>query len=139
MAITTISALHTEAEERPSRARLWTGRILWVLAVPFLLMDAGIHIANIAPVVEASRQLGFPPHLMPAIGIVQLVCLALYLIPRTAPLGAVLLTGYLGGAVVTHVRVESPYWFALMMGAFLWGALWCFDARVRALLAPRSR
>ncbi len=139
MAFSTITTLQTEASEQPSRARLWTGRILWVLAVPFLLLDAGIHIANIPAVVEASQQLGIPPHVMPAVGLVQLACLILYVIPRTAPLGAVLLTGYLGGAVATNVLAEMPYWFALMIGAFVWGAVWCFDARVRNLLAPRAK
>lgn len=129
----------TTLEIAPGKPLIWTGRILWALAVSFFIFDAAIHIANIAPVVEASKQLGFDPNIMPAIGLVQLACLILYLVPRTAPLGAVLLTGYLGGAVITNIRTGMPFWFAVMMGAFLWISLYSRDNRVRNLLLPRSK
>lgn len=134
MTTTRISSTIGAAEV--SRAQLWTGRVLWFLTVPFLIMDAGMHIAKPAPVLEACQKLQFPVGAMTWLGLVQLVCLALYLIPRTAVLGGVLLTGYLGGAVATHVRVGDPLWFPILLGALLWISLYCRDARVRALISP---
>ena len=115
----------------------WPGRILSGIASLFLLMDAGMHIANPGFVVDASHKLGWAPGLAPALGIIQLACLALYLFPRTAILGAVLMTGYLGGAVATHVRAGSDIFsmvFPILIGALLWGGLYLRDGRVRRLL-----
>lgn len=89
-----------------------------------------------------TAELGYPTSVISALGVVQLVCLALYLVPRTAPFGALLWTGYLGGAIATHVRVESPLFshvmFPIYVAAFLWLGLWLRDARVRGLFARRT-
>jgi hypothetical protein len=88
-----------------SKKGLWTGRTLSGLAVLFLLFDAVIKFMNVRPVTEAFIKLGYPTSLAVPIGIVLLVCVVIYTIPRTSVLGAILLTGYLGGAIATHVRV----------------------------------
>jgi hypothetical protein len=103
----------------------------------FLAFDAAIKIVHIAPVTEASVRLGVPDHLNPGIGLLELVLLALYLVRRTAVLGAVLLTGFLGGAVAIHLRVGDPLashtLFPVWVGALFWVGLALRDARVRRL------
>ena len=123
------------------RAR-WAGRIVTGVAVAFLLFDLGIKLSGARAAVDGTVQLGWQPHHVPLLGAIQLACLALYLIPRTAPLGAVLWTGYLGGAVATHLRIDNPLFshilFPVYVAALLWGGLYLRDARVRALFgAPR--
>ncbi len=122
-----------------SRKALWTGRILSGIAVLFLAFDAAMKLFAMAPAVETTGQLGYPASTLLPIGIIQVVCLVLYLIPRTALLGAVLWTGYLGGAIATHVRVGSPLFshilFPIYIAALLWGGLWLRDRRVAALIA----
>jgi hypothetical protein len=119
--------------------RRWTGRILTGIPTLFLTFDAIIKFANVPAVAEASAKLGLPPDLAPALGAILLACLALYLVPRTAVVGAVLLTGYLGGAVAMHVRVGDPLvshvLFPIYVAVLLWGGLYLRDARVRALVA----
>ena len=119
----------------------WASRILSGVAVLFLLFDSVIKLMVIPPVVDSFNQLGYPVGLSRAIGILELICLVVYLVPRSAVLGAILLTGYLGGAVATHVRVESPLLthvlFPIYVAVFLWGGLHLRDDRVRALTAPR--
>src|ERR1700730_10394016 len=123
---------------------LWTGRILSGLVVLFLLVDAGFKLIKPlpAPAVKAFGQLGYPVGLATGIGIVLLGCIALYLIPRTSVLGAILLTGYLGGAVASHVRVGDPWLshalFPVYVGLLVWGALYLRDQRLRALIPWRS-
>ena len=121
----------------PTPKSRWTGRILSGLAVLFLLWDGVMKLMTLAPVAEAFVRLGYSVSLAVGIGIVELTCLALYVIPRTSLLGAVLLTGFLGGAVATHVRVEDPLlthtFFPIYVGALLWGGLLLRDERVRAL------
>ena len=133
MVINNLSNTALAQGSQPSKAMLWTGRISWVLAVPFLLFDVAIHIANPPFVQEATKEYGMNPAHVPIIGLIQLVCMALYLIPRTAVLGAVLMTGYLGGAVYAHMALNNFGFFAVIMGALLWISLYCRDARVRAL------
>ncbi|MBB4635520.1 DoxX family protein [Longimicrobium terrae] len=121
-----------------SRGALWAGRVLFIIPVLFLLMDGTMKLFQPAPVVEAMEQLGFAAGLAPVLGVILLACLALYLVPRTAVLGAVLLTAYLGGAIATHVRVGNPLFshvlFPVYLAVMIWGALCLRDARVRALL-----
>ena len=123
-------------------ARIWTGRILSGLAVAFLAMDASMKLFGIKVAVEGTVTLGYPASVLFGLGVVQAICLALYLIPRTAVLGAVLWTGYLGGAIATHVRVENPLFthvlFPIYVAALLWGGLWLRDSRVRGMLAPKK-
>lgn len=125
----------------PVGARLWIGRLITAVAVLFLIFDVTIKVLNMAPAVTGTAQLGYPAHLVVPIGIIQLVCLVLYLVPRTAVFGAVLLTGYLGGAVATHVRLENPLFshvlFPIYVAVLLWGGLYLLDARVRPLIGPR--
>ena len=115
----------------------WTGRALSALAVLFLALDGAIKVLQLVPAVEASAQLGYAAGVVLGLGLVELLCLAVYLLPRSAPLGAVLLTGYLGGAVATHVQLGSPIFsvtFPIILSALLWGGLALRDARLRALL-----
>jgi len=111
------------------------------LVVLFLLLDTGIHLAVPAPVVQAMTQLGFPLGLTVGIGVIELVCTVLYVIPATSILGAVLLTGYLGGAVAAHLRVGNPIFetliFPVLVGSLLWGGLLLIEPRLRALMPLR--
>ena len=121
------------------RAR-WTGRTLTGVAALFLAFDMAVKLAGVREAVDGTVQLGYAPHHLPILGLLQLVCLALYLLPRTAPLGAVLWTGYLGGAVATHLRLDNPLLthtlFPVYVAALVWGGLYLRDDRVRALVRP---
>ncbi len=122
-----------------STTMLWSGRIMTALPVLFLLLDAGIHIANIPVVVETMAGLGWAADKGPLLGIIELICLALYIMPRTSIIGAILLTGYLGGAVATNVRVDNPLFshelFPVYIGVLLWGGLYLRKEQVRALFS----
>ena len=126
-----------------SRRALWTGRVISGLAAAFLIFDSVGKLLEVQPVVEGTRQLGYPPEIVFRLGVTLLSCVLAYLIPRTAVFGAVLLTGYLGGAVATHVRVGSPLFthvlFPAYVAALLWGGLMLRDARLRAFLPWRDR
>ncbi len=120
-----------------SRVTLWTGRIVSGLPTLFLLFDAIAKLFKPAPVVEATVRLGYPESVIIPLGIVLLTCTILYVIPRTAMLGAILLTGYLGGAVATHVRAGDgwfPILFPVLLGMLLWGGLYLRDDRLRKLI-----
>ncbi|HZJ53736.1 MAG TPA: DoxX family protein [Myxococcaceae bacterium] len=124
-----------------STAARWSGRVLTGIPVAFMLFDAAIKFAHIPEVAEASLQLGWPTPLNPVLGVIILGCLALYLWPRTAALGATLFTGYLGGAVAIHLRVGDPLashvLFPVYVGVLFWAGLALRDARVRALVLPK--
>lgn len=126
----------------PSKGARWAGRVFSGIPALFLLFDAIIKVVLLPPAVEGSAQLGYAGNVVFGIGVVELLCVAVYLVPRTAALGAVLLTGYLGGAVATHVRVASPLLshtlFPIYIAALLWVGLWLRDERVRALLRPNA-
>ena len=116
---------------------LWTGRILTGLPALFLLFDGVMKLFKPDFVVKATVQLGYSERVIVPLGIVLTVCTVLYLIPRTAALGAILLTGYLGGAVNTHVRAGQGTFeilFPVLFGVLLWGGLWLRDERLRRLL-----
>jgi DoxX-like family len=120
---------------------IWTGRIVSAVAILFLLMDSVMHMAKPAPVAEAFVRLGFPLSLSVELGIIELVCLAAYMIPRTSILGAILLTGYLGGAVAAHLRVRDPLFdtvFPILIAVLVWGGVYLLDPRVRALVPVRE-
>jgi glyoxylase-like metal-dependent hydrolase (beta-lactamase superfamily II) len=116
-----------------SKAKLRTGRVITVFTVAFLFFDAIVKILNLQVAVEGTVRLGYPPTLVMYIGIVELVCLGAYLYPRTAVLGAILLTGYLGGATATQVRVEDPWFiFPVVIGVLVWAGLFLRNGRYRA-------
>jgi hypothetical protein len=125
-----------------AHAGFWIGHVLSTLAILFLLMDGTVHLTKIAPVVDAFNQLGYPMSAALPMGVIELTCLALYVFPRTSVLGAILLTGYLGGAVAIHLRVGSPLFshllFPIYVGAMIWGGLYLRDARLRALVPLRG-
>lgn len=135
--------MHSATYAAPApKARHSAGHIINAVPVLFLLFDSVIKLLTIDPVVESFGQLGYPATLALGIGIVELACLALYVIPHTSVLGAILLTGYLGGAVATHVRVGSPLFthalFPIYVAALLWGGLYLHDNRLRALVPLRG-
>ena len=124
-------------------AQRWTGRGLSAIAVLFLIFDAVIKFLPIPVVAESFTQLGYPPQLAWTIGTIELICLAVYLWPRTSVIGAILWTGYLGGAIATHVRVENPLFshvlFPTYVAALLWIGLLLRDERLRRVLrAPKA-
>ena len=127
-----------------SNKALWTGRILSGLVVFFLLVDAGFKLIRPlpAPAVAAFGKLGYPVEFATGIGVLLLSCVALYLIPRTSVLGAILLTGYLGGAVASHVRIGDPWFshalFPVYIGLLIWGGLYLREERLRMLIPLRA-
>ncbi|MGH7549730.1 MAG: DoxX family protein [Gemmatimonadota bacterium] len=124
-----------------SNKRLWAGRILSALPVLFLLWDSAMKLVKPPVVVDSFARLGYPQGIAVEIGILQLVCVAFYVVPRTSVLGAILLTGYLGGAVATHVRVEDPLFshvlFPAYMGVLLWAGLYLREVRLHPLIPLR--
>jgi hypothetical protein len=124
-----------------SKAALWAGRILTTVGALFMLLDGAMKLVKPAFVVEATVRMGFSEDVILGLGIVLLACTVLYLIPRTSVLGAILLTGYLGGAVATHVRLWEgwfPVLFPVIFGAVLWVGLYLRDSRLRALVPLRG-
>ena len=125
-----------------SKGSLWTGRILGALSTLFLLMDGVMKLIKSAPVVEATVRLGYPESVIQSLGIVLLLCTILYAIPRTSILGAILLTGYLGGAVAANVRVGNPLFshtlFPVYIAVLVWGGLYLRDRRLRGLISVRD-
>ena len=120
-----------------SKGKLWVGRIMSWLPALFLLVDGVMKLFKPAVVVEATVKLGYAENVIVPLGIVLTLCTILYLIPRTAVFGAILLTGYLGGAVATHVRVGEglfPISFPIIFGVLLWGGLYLRDNRLRTLI-----
>ena len=122
----------------PSKVAYRTGLALTILFVLSMTLDAGIHLACPQPVVEAMQKLNFPVNLAVPLGIVQLVCLILYVVPRTAVLGAILEVAYLGGATAEQMRIGGPLYFPIVMGVVAWGGLYLRDERLRSLIPLRS-
>src|SRR6266513_3992812 len=127
---------------RISRKTLWTGRILSALPVLFLLMDGIMKLVKPEPVVKATIELGYPESVIMALGIILLVCVILYVVPHTAVLGAILLTGYFGGAIAAQVRVGNPLFshvlFQVYLAVLFWGGLFLRDPRLHALIPLRN-
>ena len=125
-----------------SKGRLWAGRIISALVVLFLLFDSITKVLKVAPVMEASAQLGYPVSTIVGIGITLLVCTAVYVIPRTSVLGAILLTGYLGGAIASNVRIGNPTFntfFPIIFGVLIWTGIFLRDTRLGALIPLRTQ
>lgn len=122
-----------------SKGALWTGRIISALAALFMLFDGAMKLVKPGFVVEATAKLGYPESVIVPLGAILLVCTVLYLIPWTSILGAILLTGYLGGAVASHTRHGDSAFeivFPAIFGALVWGGLALRDTRLRAVLFP---
>ena len=121
-----------------SKGSLWTGRIFVALVFLFMLFDGGIKVLRLAPAVEGTTRLGYPASVVVPIGLVALVSAFLYVIPRTSILGAILLTGFLGGASATQVRVQDPwFFFPVVIGVLVWVGPFLLDERLRALIPLR--
>jgi hypothetical protein len=119
--------------------RRWAGRVLSALPVLLLVLSASMKLSHPQMVVETFvGKLGYPASVLPALAALELLCTVVYVVPRTAVLGAVILTGYLGGAVATHVRVGEAFVLPLLLGMLLWAGLYLRDERIRALLPLRK-
>jgi len=130
----------TDAAKTP--ASVWLGRALSTLVVLFFIMDFTMKLMALPIVAETGAQLGWAPETARPLGIILLICTALYVFPRTSVLGAVLLTAFLGGAVATHMRVGSPLFshtlFGVYLGLMVWGGLYLRNASLRALFPLKS-
>lgn len=129
--------------DSPSKSRLYAGYTFTALSILFLLMDASFKFSTAPQVVQAQAQLEFPMRLTPAIGVVAILCTLLYAVPATAVLGALLLTGYLGGAIALHLRVDNPLFthmlFPVYVALFIWGGIWLRDRSLREVFPFTSR
>jgi hypothetical protein len=135
--------LSTTQNQPISRKQLWTSRIMVTLVALFMAFDGVIHVIRIPAVDQAFTQLGFPSNFALTLGIIQLLCLAAYVVPRTSIIGAILLTAYLGGAIATNVRVGTPLFsnalFPVYVAILLWGGLFLRDGRLRGLFSLRGQ
>lgn len=127
--------METILSNQPTRASLWTGRIISGLCILFFLFDAIGKIIKEIHSIKGSVAVGLPENTIQGIGITLLICTILYLIPRTAIFGAILLTGYLGGAIAIMVRANMPVYFAGVFAILTWLGLYLRDSRVRTLLS----
>ncbi len=126
------------AEGAPSRRTIWAGRIVSAVPVLMMAMSASMKLLRTPQVLEGWGKSGYPEGSLLAIGLVELCCAVLYAVPRTAVLGAILVTGYLGGATATHVRAgEAAFVAPVVLGILAWGGLFLRDPRLRALLPLR--
>jgi hypothetical protein len=120
---------------------LWAGRIISTLVVLFLLFDSLIKVMKLPPAIEGTTRLGYPESLVFGLGLLELICVVLYVIPRTSIFGAILLTGYLGGAVATNLRAGNPLFTYILapvyFGVLIWAGLFFRDSQLRALIPLR--
>ena len=126
--------METTTPGKRTLATVWIGRVLTGLSILFLLVDSTMKIIKESHSVEGTLNLGWPDTAVQPIGILLLVCTILYIIPRTAILGDIFLTAYLGGAVATMARIDISYWFPIMFGVLVWGGLFLRDEKLRALI-----
>jgi len=130
--------VQSDVETLPiSKKALWVGYIMSALPVLMLLFSGTMKLIKPPPVLEGFKQLGLPENLVLGLGILELCCTIIYVIPRTAVLGAILLTGYLGGAILTHLRVGELIFAQIGFGVLIWGGLYLRDPRLRALIPLR--
>ncbi len=120
---------------------IWIGRTLSALAILFLSFDTIVKVLRLPVAIEGTTQLGYPESTVFVIGTIQLVCLVLYVIPQTSVFGAILFTGYLGGAIATHLRIGSPLFthilFPIYVAVLIWGGLYAREPRLRAMVPIR--
>ena len=128
--------------ESSAKKRSTAGYVLTGLVAAFLTFDTVMKLLQLAPAVQGTTELGYPAGTVIVIGVIELVCLVIYLVPRTSVLGALVLTGYLGGAIATHVRVGSPLpthtLFPIYVALMVWGGLYLRESRLRELLPFRT-
>jgi hypothetical protein len=129
-----VEAAAVDATPRPSRKVYWIGWVMSVLPCLMLLFSAAMKFAQPPAVIEGFKHLGWPERLAVPIGILELACTIVYLVPQTAVLGAILLTGYLGGAMATHIRLGEPFITHIVFGVVIWGGIFLRDPRLRALI-----
>ncbi|MEO8658080.1 MAG: DoxX family protein [Bryobacteraceae bacterium] len=122
-----------------SKTTIWTGRILSGLPALLLLFSAALKLYGGPGLAEGFAHLGLSPSLAVPLAILEITCTLIYLIPRTSPLGAILLTGYMGGAVLTHLRAGDPFYMQVLVGVFVWGGLYLREPRLRELIPVRTR
>ena len=136
--------MDTTAQPAASKAARWTGYVMSGLVILFLLFDGGIKLVPLEIVTETSAQIGLPADASFArlLGVLTLIGVVLYAVPQTAVLGAILLTGYMGGAIATHLRIDSPLFshtlFGVYLGLLIWGGLYLREPRLRALIPFRQ-
>ena len=128
----------TPAATAPSKTAKIIGWIMAIVPLLMLLMSAAMKFSQNKQVLDGFEHLGWPAKLALALGVLELACTFIYLIPKTAVLGAILLTGYLGGAIATHVRIGEGFLIPVVLGIFLWGSLFLRDPRLRSLIPFRS-
>ena len=134
----TAIASSSSSDVAPKKWELWTGRVITALFSLMLFFSASMKLSHAPPVVEMfTGKFGFKESSLTPIGILEITITVLYLIPRTAMLGAILVAAYLGGAVVTHLRVGDPFVMPALLGVLAWGGLYLRDPRVRALIPMR--
>jgi len=118
-----------------SKAAIWTGRVMSALPVLMVLMSSGMKLMRLPAVVDGFHRAGIAERLIIPVGVIELICCVVYLIPRTSVLGAILMTGLLGGATITTLRIGDPtYPMPVALGMLAWGGLWMRDLRLRALI-----
>jgi hypothetical protein len=133
-------APQSDAAQRSKKWMPWAGRVVSAIPIAMMLLSAAVKLSHQAGMAEMfTKKLGYPEGTLSGIGILELLCVVLYAIPRTAVLGAVLLAGYLGGAVASHVRIGEPFAMPLALGVLAWLGLFLRDGRVRALLPLRNQ
>lgn len=126
------------SKPRVSKSLFWIGWAISVLLSLLFVFSGVMKLLNSSEVVQGFEHLGWPANLAVVIGVVELACAVLYLIPQTAVLGAILLTGYMGGAIATHVRLGEPIWMHVLIGVAFWLGLYLRDPRLRALIPIRT-
>ena len=140
--MTTTAAIESNASVPVSKAKLWTARIMGGLVIAFMLMDSIFKLIPNEMVGAASAELGFQAHHVPVMGVLGFTSILLFAIPRTQVLGAILLTGYFGGAIATHVRLDNPLFshilFPVYLGVLAWGSLWLRNETLRRLIAGKK-
>lgn len=129
-----------QSETQPSKAMLWTGRVMSALPILFILMASVMKLLKLPAVVEGFVRSGVPERLIIPVGIIELLSVVVYLIPSTSVLGAILMTGLLGGATITTLRIGDPtYPMPVILGMLAWGGLYLRDLRLRELIPLRKR
>lgn len=138
---TTTATMGTTAINSESKAKLWTGRIMAGLVIAFMLMDSIFKLIPNEMVTAGTVELGYQAHHIPVLGILGLISIVLFTLPRTSILGAILLTGYFGGAIATHVRLDNPLFthilFPVYLGLLAWGSLYLRNEKLRKLIAGK--